>query len=141
MLYRDGRIDEGAIRTWVELENEDPRKAIDVFYAEDVEVSFPGMPEATIHGRKGLHSFKDVADSAFRERRVEIERSFVSGDSAIVSEGTLRAVSMSTGEAVELFFCLVWTLGDDGLITTERQYLQNGPILAQALGLDGAATD
>ncbi|PIM71573.1 peptide synthetase [Streptomyces sp. JV178] len=137
MLHSNGRIDESAIDRWLELENTDPRRVIDTFYAEDVEVSFPGLPELTIRGRKELHGFKDVADSAFRDRRVEIFRSYVSGDSAVVSEGTLRAVSIQTGEAVELFFCLVWTINGEGLIATERQYLQNGPILAVALGLGG----
>lgn len=140
MLYSDGKIDEAAVRRWAELENTAPREVIDTFYARDVEVSFPGLPEMTIRGRDEMRQFKDVSDSLLRDRRVEIERSYLSGDSAIVSEGTLRAVSQASQEPLEFFFCLVWTINAEGLIATERQYLQNGPVLAAALGLDGEET-
>lgn len=140
MFYTDKTIDEAAVRRWAELENTAPREVIDTFYAHDVEVSFPGLPDMTIRGRDEMRHFKDVSESLLRDRRVEIERSYVSGDSAIVSEGTLRAVSQASQEPLEFFFCLVWTINADGLIATERQYLQNGPVLAAALGLDGEQT-
>ncbi len=104
------------VERWAQYYNEDATRMVQECYAEDCKVYPMGL--GVIEGRKGLQKVEDAVLAKAPQRRLDVLRTHIAGDTICV-EAELR--DSDRGAEWSVPFIAVLTLCD-GLVAIDRTY-------------------
>ncbi|MCC6710056.1 MAG: nuclear transport factor 2 family protein [Gammaproteobacteria bacterium] len=104
------------VERWAQYYNDDATRMVEECYAEDCKVYPMGL--GVIEGRKGLQKVEDAVLAKAPQRRLQVLRTHIVGDTACV-ECELRDAARGAEWSVP--FVAVLTIRD-GVVVTDRTY-------------------